>query len=133
MVAMRVTMAYEQGQGREPEDISEKNLGYDVRSVDTSTGELRLIEVKGIGAPTGTVLLTPNERRVAEDRRDCFWLYVVTHCKTQPVLQTPVCDPARLSWHEVIKVAHYSLSVNAMTEPMQVWEKQSDYDADQST
>ena len=32
------------------------------------------IEVKGIGSATGTVLLTPNERRVAEDRRDCYWL-----------------------------------------------------------
>jgi hypothetical protein len=32
------------------------------------------------GDTDGSVLLTPNERRVAEDRRDCFWLYVVTHC-----------------------------------------------------
>jgi hypothetical protein len=35
------------------------------------------------------VLLTPNERRVAEDRRDCFWLYVLTNCDTTPVLQEP--------------------------------------------
>ena len=52
-------------------------------SLDLNSGELRLIEVKGIGAVTGTVLLTPNERRVAEDRRDCYWLYVVTSCKSQ--------------------------------------------------
>ena len=46
----------------------EKNLGYDVTSLDLQSGELRLIEVKGLAAPTGSILLTPNERRVAEDR-----------------------------------------------------------------
>lgn len=48
-----------------------------------------------------TVLLTPNERCVAEDRRGCFWLYVVTNCNATPVLQEPIRDPARLAWHEV--------------------------------
>ena len=71
---------------------------------------------------TGTILLTPNERRVAEDRRDCYWLYVVTNCATQPTLQEPVRDPARFPWHEVTKVAHYWLEVNAMTKPMRVRE-----------
>ncbi len=36
---------------------------------------------------------------------------------TKPTLQEPVKDPARLEWHEVTKVAHYYLSVNAMTRP----------------
>jgi hypothetical protein len=27
------------------------------------------------------------ERRVAEDRRDCYWLYVVTNCKHEPELR----------------------------------------------
>jgi len=35
---------------------------------------------------------TPNERRVAEDRRDCYWLYVVTHCNTTPRLREPIGD-----------------------------------------
>lgn len=65
---------------------------------------------------------TPNERRVAEDRRDCYWLYVVTNCKSVPQLQEPVEDPARLPWHEVKKVDHYYLSVDALTQPMRVWE-----------
>ena len=58
------------------------------------------------------------ERRVAEDRRDCYWLYVVTDCKTKPVLQEPIRDPTRFPWHEVIKVQHYWLEVNAMARPM---------------
>jgi predicted GIY-YIG superfamily endonuclease len=220
-IAMRVVMEHEQNQGRQVYDVHEKNLGYDVTSLDLNSGELRLIEVKGLGAETGTILLTPNERRVAEDRRDCYWLYIVTNCNlpaqrpgtfwvyalkcedgsiyightddiprrvaehragtgadwtrthkplylvhyesfpsregavkrekelktgfgrkwlkrhvaseparqagAQPTLQEPVKDPARLEWHEVTKVAHYYLSVNAMTQPMQVREDEASY------
>jgi superfamily II DNA or RNA helicase len=126
-IAMQVAMEHEQAQGRQVYDVSAKNLGYDVTSLDLSSGELRLIEVKGLGVATGTILLTPNERRVAEDRRDCYWLYVVTNCDTEPRLQEPIRDPARLAWHEVIKVAHYYLSVDAMTKPMQVREDSPPY------
>ena len=69
-------------------DVHEKNLGYDITSLDLRSGELAADRGKGIGGATGTVLLTPNERRVAEDRRDCYWLYVVTHCDTAPQLQS---------------------------------------------
>ncbi len=128
--AMRVVMDHEQAQGRQVYDVSEKNLGYDITSLDLASGELRLIEVKGLGAATGTILLTPNERRVAEDRPDCFWLYVVTDCGNAPRLQEPIRDPARLDWNEVTKVAHYYLTVNAMTKPMQVREDSPPYGGD---
>ncbi|MGB7621068.1 MAG: DUF3883 domain-containing protein, partial [Terriglobia bacterium] len=118
--AMRVVIEHEQSLGRQVNDVHEKNLGYDITSLDLGSGELRLIEIKGIGATTGTVLLTPNERRVAEDRRDCFWLYVVTHCNTKPQLQEPIADPARFKWHEVKKVDHYWLEVDAITKPMKI-------------
>ena len=45
----------------------------------------------------------------------------------RPRLQEPIRDPARLDWHEVTKVAHYYLSVDAMTRPMQVREDPSPY------
>ncbi|MGQ9652416.1 MAG: protein NO VEIN domain-containing protein, partial [Phycisphaerae bacterium] len=61
--------------------------------------------------------LTPNERRVAEDRRDCYWLYVVTHCKTTPRLEASVRDPARLNWKEITKVEHYCLAAEALLPP----------------
>jgi superfamily II DNA or RNA helicase len=115
-IAMRVVIEHERSLGRLVFDVSEKNLGYDVTSLDLTSGELRLIEVKGLGAATGTVILTPNERRVAEDRRDCYWLYVVTSCKQAPTLRQ-VPDPARFHWHEVVKVAHYYLSVDEMAGP----------------
>ena len=124
---MRVVMEHEESLGRQVYDVSAKNLGYDVTSLDLASGELRLIEVKGLGAATGTILLTPNERRVAEDRRDCFWLYVVTNCNAEPILQDPIADPAQFPWHEVSKVQHYYLDVNAMTRPMQVREDDPSY------
>jgi len=125
--AMEVAMVFERGHGRQVFDVHEKNLGYDLTSLDLISGELRLIEVKGIGEATGTVLLSPNERRVAEDRRDCYWLYIVTNCNTNPALQEPIKDPARLEWHEVKKVAHYYLKVDAMTHPMEVKEDDALY------
>ena len=118
--AMRVVIEHERALARQVYDVSAKNLGYDVTSLDLVSGELRLIEVKGLGAASGTILLTPNERRVAEDRRDCYWLYVVTDCSSEPILQEPIADPAQFPWHEVTKVQHYYLDVDAMTEPMRV-------------
>jgi hypothetical protein len=126
--AMRVVMEHERAAGRQVYDVHEKNLGYDVTSLDVNSGELRLIEVKGLGGSSGSILLTPNERRVAEDRRDCYWLYVVTGCRTTPELQPPEKDPARLEWHEVSKVQHYWLDVDAVKKPMQVKDNERQYE-----
>jgi superfamily II DNA or RNA helicase len=117
-IAMETVITHERSLGRQVFDVSEKNLGYDVTSLDLESGELRLIEVKGLAAETGIIRLTPNEKRVAEDRRDCYWLYVVTNCADSAVLQAPLTNPAALDWHEVKQVAHYYLSVNALTRPI---------------
>jgi hypothetical protein len=66
-----------------------------------------------------------DERRVAEDRRDCYWPYVVTNCGTRPQPQEPIRDPARVEWHEVTKMAHCYLPVDALTHAMQVREESS--------
>lgn len=108
--AMRTVMEYEKAQGRQAYDVSEKNLGYDITSLDVNSGELRLIEVKGIGAESGSILLTPNEHRVAQDRRDCYWLYIVKGCNTTPTVM-PVKDPAQLPWGEIVKVQHYAITL----------------------
>ncbi|MEJ5260931.1 MAG: helicase-related protein [Anaerohalosphaeraceae bacterium] len=132
-VAMQVVIEYEKSQGRQVYDVHEKNLGYDLTSLDLASGELRLIEVKGLGAATGTIILTPNERRVAEDRRDCYWLYVVTNCCGTPELQEPIKDPARFPWQEVTKIQHYWMDVNAMTRPMEVRKRPSAYGSASTT
>ncbi len=117
-IAMRVAIEYERAQGRQVYDVHEKNLGYDLTSLDLNSGELRLIEVKGIGAADGTILLTPNEHRVAEDRRDCYWLYIVTNCNASPTF-TPVKDPAAKPWQPVQKVQHFSLPARALSRDQQ--------------
>jgi len=110
-VAMRAAIDYERSHGRSVADVHEKNLGYDITSLDTNSGELRLIEVKGLAGNDGVIGLTPNEKRTAEDRRDCYWLYVVTRCKRPdgPRLMT-IKDPAQIEWDEVSKVDHYARS-----------------------
>ncbi|MCX6842953.1 MAG: DUF3883 domain-containing protein [candidate division WOR-3 bacterium] len=118
--AMEAVQAYETARGCKVDDVHKLNLGYDLRSIHAETGELRLIEVKGLGAVKGRVLLTPNERRVAEDRRDCFWLYVVTACDTKPFVQPPIQDPAQYRWHEVSKVQHYWLELDVLTGTLEV-------------
>jgi len=92
---MQVVIEYERAQDRQVYDVHEKNLGYDVTSLDLNSGELHLIEVKGLSEANGTILLTPNERRVAQDRRDRYWLYVVTDCAKEPMLQDPIKDRTR--------------------------------------
>jgi len=47
--------------------------------------------------------------------------------KTEPRLQNPIKDPARLEWHEVRKVDHYWLAIDAVTQPMQVRENETPY------
>ncbi len=112
-VAMQVVMEHERAAGHQVDvdNVHERSLGYDLASLDPKSGELRLIEVKGLGEATGRIVLTPNERRAAEDHRDCYWLYIVMNCNTAPRLQEPVKDPARFPWREVKRVDHYYLSV----------------------
>ena len=129
-VAMRVAMEYERAAGRRVEDVSAKNLGYDLTGLDSESGEMRLIEVKGLAAPEGgDIILTPNEHRVAEDRSDCYYLYIVTNCGAEPTLHEPIRDPASHNWREVSKVAHFRLSVNALSTPIQLREESPDYGA----
>jgi len=128
--AVDTVIAYEQGRGCKVEDVQSKNLGFDLRSLHPLTGECRLIEVKGIGAATGAIHLSPNEKRVAEDRTDIYWLYVVTDCNTGPHLQEPIHNPARFPWHEVRKVEHYRLDVNALKKPMVLKEERETYGRD---
>jgi len=46
------------------------------------------------------------------------------------VLQEPIEDPARYNWRKVSQVKHYRLSVNALTDPMQLREQPPGYGAD---
>jgi hypothetical protein len=52
-LAMQVVIEHEQGQGRQVCDVHEHNPGYNLTSMELHSGELRLIEVKGLWRRTG--------------------------------------------------------------------------------
>ena len=99
---------YEREQDREPEDVSARNLGFDIRSCpakptptppSTSSGQasqegnIRYIEVKA-RAGIGAVSLTKNEWFIAERFQDDYYLYVVLNAARKPEL-TIVQNPAK--------------------------------------
>lgn len=83
-IGMKITMDYEKGQQRNPEDVSMQNLGFDIRST-SSDGKIRYIEVKA-RAKTGEIAITPNEWLMAARLKDEYWLYVVENAATSPKL-----------------------------------------------
>ncbi|MBU1746752.1 MAG: DUF3883 domain-containing protein [Chloroflexi bacterium] len=60
-IAMQAVTQAETELGHHPRDVSQDNLGYDIESLDPSTGRLRFIEVKGRRAGADTVTITRNE------------------------------------------------------------------------
>ncbi len=103
-VGMRVALEYERAQGRRPQDVSTQNLGYDIRS-EAPDGAVRYIEVKA-RAQTGPVVLTPNEWLMAQRLGEEYWLYVVEHAATEPVLY-PIQNPAAKLRPEVVQTVRF--------------------------
>ncbi|NPV74523.1 MAG: DUF3883 domain-containing protein [Pelotomaculum sp.] len=102
---MEMAMRHEREQGREPEDVSDQALGYDIRSVDAA-GSCRYIEVKA-RAKSGAVALTPNEWLMANRLGDDYWLYVVEQAAAVPVLYTLQNPAAHLKPEEVVEIVRY--------------------------
>jgi SNF2 family DNA or RNA helicase len=83
-IGMEIAMKYERLHGREPEDVSAENLGFDIRSKGEK--EVRYIEVKA-RAGVGEIALTPNEWMKARRFKEQYWLYVVENVVTNPTLR----------------------------------------------
>ncbi|HIP91348.1 MAG TPA: DUF3883 domain-containing protein [Methanothermococcus okinawensis] len=83
-IGMKVAMEFERLEGRNPVDVSQDNLGYDIYS-EGRDGEVRYIEVKGrVGE--GDVALTQNEWLKAQELGDKYYLYIVSNATTDPTL-----------------------------------------------
>jgi len=76
-LAMEAVLAAERRLGREPRDVSDENLGYDVESKVPNSGRLLFIEVKGRAAGATTVTITKNEILTAINKPDDFILALV--------------------------------------------------------
>jgi hypothetical protein len=72
--AMNFVMRYERNNNRNPIDVSDQNIGYDISSSDSNY--TRFIEVKGRG-DTGDIELTQNEFNKAKECGNNYFLYVV--------------------------------------------------------
>jgi len=104
-IGMKMAMSFEVAQGRSPEDVSEQNLGFDIRS-KAPDGSFRYIEVKA-RAREGKIALTPNEWLMAHRLRDEYWLYVITNAGTTPELYTIQNPAGKLKPAEEVEVVRY--------------------------
>jgi superfamily II DNA or RNA helicase len=103
-IAMDEAKKYEERHARKWDDVSDQNLGYDIKS--RGKGELRYIEVKG-RARIAKIVLTPNEWIKANRFKDNYWLYVVANCVAKPELYL-IQDPAsKLKPDQVVEVTRY--------------------------
>jgi len=101
--AMEHSMKFEKENGRDPEDVSSENLGFDIRSKDSN---FRYIEVKG-RAGIGSIALTPNEWIKAKRFGNDYWLYIVVMAKTKPALYTIQNPASFLKPNEEIEIVRY--------------------------
>jgi superfamily II DNA or RNA helicase len=104
-IGMQVAMQYEREHGRNPEDVSAENVGYDICSTSPS-GEVRYIEVKA-RATTGAIVLTPNEWLMAQRFGEEYWLYIVENAAAQPRLRIIQNPAAKLQPEEVVEIVRY--------------------------
>ncbi|MEM2302021.1 MAG: helicase-related protein [Sulfolobales archaeon] len=110
-IGMQIAMEYERRQGREPEDVSKENLGFDIRS--RGKNEIRYIEVKA-RAGIGPVALTQNEWFKARRFKEQYWLYVVLNAAKKPELII-INNPAEnLKYEERIEVVRFLIPLDEL-------------------
>lgn len=108
-IGMKIAMEYERSQGREPEDVSKENLGFDIRSKGNE--EVRYIEVKA-RKDEGNVILTQNEWFRAKMLKEEYWLYIVANAVTNPTLYI-INNPAEnLKAEEKIEVVRFVIPLD---------------------
>lgn len=100
--AMRLAMEYERESGRLPEDVSMREH-FDILSRDPETGEVvRFIEVKGKSGLDLEIELTEPEFKVAKEKGEKYWLYIVREIGTGKPRLLAVQDPVNnVKWIEV--------------------------------
>ncbi len=112
-VGMQMAMQHERSHGYTPHDVSQENLGFDIRSVHDLTGHKRYIEVKA-RAGVGPVALTRNEWFKAQRFGKDYYLYVVLNAATTPQLHIIQNPAAKLQPDEQVEV-RYLVSVEDIT------------------
>jgi superfamily II DNA or RNA helicase len=76
------------------DDRQTAGVGYDLFARHKTTGEQRLVEVKGFQGGLMPVWLEQHEWAQAQQRSQDYWLYVVTDCAISPTVLIRAQDPA---------------------------------------
>ena len=95
-----VAAQYEREAGREPELGDPHQSGWDIRSIDPETQDVRLIEVKGRGRPwddVEVVELSSAQVREAFGATDTWYLYVVEKTSDGYYQVLPIENPVRVA------------------------------------
>jgi hypothetical protein len=93
----------ERKQGRIVENVSIEEH-YDLRSTDPSTGDVRIIEVKGHSGPEVFGDLSEKEFELAEKEGSRYWLYIVFKVLSDSPEYIAFQDPLKTMNWEVFEV-----------------------------
>lgn len=96
----KVVVQYEREAGREPEVGAPRQIGWDIRSTDPKTKEIRLIEVKGRGRlwdDSEVVELSSAQIRKAFDEAGSWYLYVVEKMEDDSYRVLPITNPVHVA------------------------------------
>jgi len=89
-IGMQVAMEFEKAKGWSVEEVSEENLGFDLRSIkydsEGTFKDIRYIEVKA-RAQSGAIRLSSNEWKKAKRFQDKYWLYIIINARSKPELK----------------------------------------------
>ncbi|MDI6811721.1 MAG: helicase-related protein, partial [archaeon] len=106
-IGRELVKQYERTQGRVPTDVPD-GYGYDL--ISKREDEVRYIEIKGFSGERDADL-TPNEWFKARRFKEQYWLYVVAHAATNPILYI-INNPAEnLNVQEKVEVVRFLIPV----------------------
>ena len=114
-IGMQVSMDFEREHNRIPEDVADQNLGFDIRSVDPNTDEIRYIEVKA-RSTTAAVSLTQNEWFKAKRFKNNYYLYAVMPTSDNPKLFIIKNPAENVHAEEKIEVVRYFIPFQEIRE-----------------
>jgi hypothetical protein len=92
----RIVMEHEISEGREPEEMSPNNVGYDIESTE-SNGDIRFIEIKSTKSLWGRdgITLSSAQLNLAYIKKEAFWLYVIEDIGSANPQIYKIQNPAR--------------------------------------
>ena len=96
------------------DDRQTAGVGYDLLARHRDNSDQRCVEVKGFTGAMGPVWLEQNEWAQALQRGDDYWLYVVDHCASQPVIEVRTKNPAQQFGEGVGKIQRFQVRLSQL-------------------